>query len=70
MQSGKFSDPGVLECGSSRGSGLDIVSEEESDKVFSVLGDSLPGAVLEGELTLTNFIHDVLIRLSVEGWHS
>ena len=60
----------MLEREISRGSGLSVVGEEIFDEAFSVLGDGLPDAVLEGDLALTNLLHDVSVGLTVEGGHA
>ena len=54
----------------SRGSLIGAVGEKSSDEALSVFRDGLPGAVLEGELSLAHLLHDVLVRLSVEGGHA
>ncbi len=70
LQSGKFSEPWVRKNIFSRGSLVSAVGEQISDEAFGVLRNGLPDTVIERELTLTHLLHDVLIRLSVEGGHT
>ena len=54
----------------SAGSLFRAVGEEQADEGLRVLADVLPDAFLEGELTLANFLHNLLVRLAVEGRHA
>jgi hypothetical protein len=57
----------VLEDLLSGGSVLLLVGEELLDEVLSLVGDVLPGLVVEVEGALTDLAHDLLVGLSVEG---
>jgi hypothetical protein len=56
-----------LLSGGSLGAG---VGEEGADEALGVLGNGLPDAVLEGEGTLADALHDLLVGLTVEGRHT
>ena len=60
----------MLEGLLSRWAFLRVVGEESADEILAVLRDGLPDAVVEVELSLTDLLHDVLVRLSVEGRHT
>jgi len=61
LKGGQLSDPGVLQGNFGRGALFGVVCEQGTDETLAVLGDSLPDAVIEGELSLTNLLHDVLV---------
>ena len=60
----------MLEGLISRWAFLRVVGEESTDEILAVLRDCLPDAVVEVELSLTDLLHDVLVRLSVERRHT
>ena len=66
----QLGDPGVLESLLGRGALLWVVGEQGTDKTLAVLGDCLPDAVIEVELSFADLLHDVLVRLSVERRHA
>ena len=70
MESGELGDPRMLEGLGGRGSLLGVVSEEGADEALAVLRDGLPDAVIEGESTFAHLLHDILIRLTIEGRHT
>ena len=70
LEGGKFSKPSVLEGLLSRRSLFSSVREEGADEALGVVRDLLPSAVLEGESTLTDLLHDLLVGLTVEGRHA
>ena len=70
LESCQLGDPWVLEGLLSRWAFLRVVGEESADEILAVLRDGLPDAVVEVELSLTDLLHDVLVRLSVEGRHT
>jgi len=70
LESGELGDPRMLEGLGGRGSLLRVVGEEGADEALAVLRDGLPDAVIEGESTLAHLLHDILIRLTIEGRHT
>ncbi len=47
-----------------------LVDKEGFDEALSVIRDGGPNAVLEGEDTLTNLLHNILVALTVERRHA
>lgn len=47
-----------------------FVGKQRPDEALAVLRDGLPDTVFERELTLTNLLHDILVRLAVERRHA
>ena len=47
-----------------------VIGEELGDEVLGLVGDVGPYSVLEVEGSLSNLLHDVLVALSIEGWHT
>ena len=60
----------MLKCLSGGRSLCGAVSEECTDERLAVLGDRLPCAVFEAELSLFNLLHDLLVGLTIEGRHA
>ena len=70
LERGELGNPRMLE-GICRGRTLiRAIGEQGSDKVFCVLRDCLPDAVIEAERALAHLLHNILIGLSIEGGHS
>ena len=60
----------MLEGLSCRRALLRVIGQQRTDKVFAVLRDCLPDAVIEVECALTHLLHNILIGLSIERGHS
>lgn len=61
-------DPWVLQ-GLLGGWSLVLVQREKlGDEIFGLVGNSSPNRVSEGELTLLNLLHDLLVTGTVEWW--
>ncbi len=67
MRSGQLCDPWVGKDIRSRGSLFGVIREQRTDEALSVLRDCLPNAIFKGKLTFSDLLHDLLVRLSVEG---
>ena len=60
----------MLESLGSGGSVLLLVGEELGDEVLAVVGDVVPDLIVKAETTGADLLHDLLVRLPVEGWHT
>jgi hypothetical protein len=70
LEGGQLRDPRVLEGLLGRGPLLRVVGQKGTNEALGVLGDGLPDAVVEGELAFADFLHDLLVGLTVEGRHT
>ena len=60
----------MLESNLGRGPLGSVVGEKGTDEKLSVLANSVPDTVIEGEGTGADLVHDVLVGLAVEGGHA
>lgn len=70
LKGSELCEPRVLEGLLSGRSLFTSVSQERADERLGVVRDLLPSAVLKGESTLTDLLHDLLIGLTIERRHT
>lgn len=61
-----FLDPWMLEGLLGAGSLVLILGEELCDEVFGLIRHVAPYSILEGDLAQLNFLHDLLVRSTIE----